>query len=419
LKTVSLTVEADMEPWKTDKWFTSPWCYLPEVRKHDTFPPTIKIHDVTLRDGEQQTAVVFRREEKVAIARQLDSLGVHRLEAGMPAVSEQDKAAIQDIAALGLKAEVFAFSRCIPEEIKVVKACGCSGVVVEIPASDHMIKNAYGWTVDRAMKASIDTTLAAKEAGLYTVFFTIDATRTEVNRFLDIVDQVATEGHMDALTMADTVGGCTPEAVSHVVKQVINRLKKPVEIHCHQDFGLGVANTIAALQAGSSVAHTTVTGLGERAGNVPMEDVVMSLLCLYGIDLGIHTEKFCEVSRFVLDLARVSVPPNRPIVGEKLYEVESGIIAGWIRMARKEHPLEYVPFAPELVGQKPVSIVLGKNSGPPSMEEWCEKLGVTATEEERMAMLKQVKAKSFEKKDLLTADEFREVVERVLQKASV
>ena len=191
-----------------------------------------------------------------------------------------------------------------------MKACGCKGVVVEIPASDHMIKNAYGWTVDRAMKSSIDTTLAAKEAGLYTVFFTIDATRTELSRFLDIVEQVATEGHMDALTMADTVGGCTPDAIRHAVKQVIDRLKKPVEIHCHQDFGLGVANTIAALAAGASVAHTTVTGLGERAGNVPMEDVVMSLLCLYGIDLGIRTEKFCEVSRFVMDLARCR--PSRP-----------------------------------------------------------------------------------------------------------
>src|SRR5712692_3480039 len=174
-------------PWKTDKWFTSPWNFLPEVRKNFSLPSKIKIHDVTLRDGEQQTAVVFRREEKVAIARKLDALGVHRIEAGMPAVSEQDKAAIQDIAALGLKSEVLAFARCIPEEIKVVKACGCKGVVVEIPASDHMIKNAYGWSVDRAMKSSIDATRAAKEAGLYTVFFTIDATRTELSRFLDIV----------------------------------------------------------------------------------------------------------------------------------------------------------------------------------------------------------------------------------------
>src|SRR6266513_3415608 len=301
------------EPWKTDKWFISPWCYLPEVTSKYDFQKNIKIHDVTLRDGEQQTGVVFRREEKVAIARNLDAMGIHRIEAGMPAVSEQDKAAISDIAALGLNAEIFAFARCIPEEIKTVKACGVKGVVVEIPASDHMIKNAYGWSFDRAMKSSIDTTLAAKEAGLYTVFFTIDATRTELNRFLDIVSQVASEGHMDALTIADTLGVVTPEAISVVVPKVIERLKKPVEIHCHQDFGLGVANTIAALQSAASVAPTTVTGLGERAGNVPMEDVVMSLLCLYGKDLGIRTEKFCEVSRFVMDLARVTQPPNRPI----------------------------------------------------------------------------------------------------------
>ena len=407
------------EPWKSDKWFISPWNFLPEVTKKYQFPDTIKIHDVTLRDGEQQTAVVFRREEKVAIARKLDAMGVHRIEAGMPAVSAPDKAAISDIAALGLKAEIFGFSRCIPAEVKVVKECGCKGIVIEIPASDHMIKYGYGWPIERAMKASIETTLAAKEAGLYTVFFTIDATRTELNRFLDIVEQVATEGHMDALTIADTMGGTTPDAVSHVVGTVIDRLKKPVEIHCHQDFGLGVANTLAALAAGASVAHTTVTGLGERAGNVPMEDVVLSLLCLHGRNLGIRTEQFVEVSKFVMELAKVTQPPNRPIVGDKLYEIESGIIAGWVRLARKEQPLEYVPFAPELVGQKPVNIVLGKNSGPPSIEEWCEKLGISATDEEKMAMLMGVKAKSFEKKDLLTTDEFKAIVASVLQKAVV
>jgi isopropylmalate/homocitrate/citramalate synthase len=408
------------EPWKTDKWFISPWCYLPEITKNYSFQKNIKIHDVTLRDGEQQTGVVFRREEKVAIAKQLDALHVHRIEAGMPAVSDQDKAAIQDIANLGLKnSEVFAFARCIPAEIKTVKECGAKGVVIEIPASDHMIKHAYGWSFDRAMKSSIDATRAAKEAGLYTVFFTIDATRTPVDRLLDIVERVATEGHMDAFTLADTMGGCTPDAIYNVVKKAIARLKKPLEIHCHQDFGLGVANTLAALQAGASVAQTTVTGLGERAGNVPMEDVVLALLCMHGVDIGIKTEKFCEVSRFVMDKAGVKQPPNRPIVGDQLYEVESGIIAGWFRLARKDAPLEYVPFAPELVGQKPVNVVLGKNSGPPSMEEWCEKLGLKATDEERMAMLLKVKAKSFEKKGLLTAEDFKAIADSVLQKSAV
>src|SRR5437868_5216294 len=326
------------EPWKTDSWYTSLWNHLPDARKNSKFQKNLKIHDVTLRDGEQQTAVVFRREEKVAIAKKLDAMGIHRIEAGMPAVSEQDKAAISDIAALGLKAEVFAFARCIPEEIRVVKACGVKGVVVEIPASDHMIKNAYGWSFDRAMKSSIETTLAAKEAGLYTVFFTIDATRTELNRFLDIVSQVATEGHMDALTIADTMGVVTPEAIYAVVPKVIDRVQQP---------------------------------------------------------------------------------PNRPIVGDKLYEVESGIIAGWVRLCRAEHPLEYVPFKPELVGQKPVNIVLGKNSGPPSIEEWAEKTGIKITDEERMALLLAVKAKSFEKKDLLTAEEFKEIVAKTLKNAAL
>src|SRR5258705_7554699 len=146
------------EPWKTDRWYTSLWNHLPDARKNNNFQKDLKIHDVTLRDGEQQTAVVFRREEKVAIAKKLDAMGIHRIEAGMPAVSEQDKAAISDIAALGLNADIFAFARCIPDEIKVVKACGVKGVVIEIPPRDHMIKHAYRWSFNPPMKSSTATT---------------------------------------------------------------------------------------------------------------------------------------------------------------------------------------------------------------------------------------------------------------------
>jgi isopropylmalate/homocitrate/citramalate synthase len=404
-----------MNPWKTKKWFTSPWNWLPEVRKPFNFPQTIKLHDVTLRDGEQQTGVVFRREEKVAIAKKLAAMGVHRIEAGMPAVSPQDRAAISDIAALGLKSQIFSFARCVVGDIKAAKECGATGVIVEIPSSDHIIKNAYGWTVDRAMKSSIDATLAAKELGLYTVFFTIDSTRTEVDRLLEIAETVATEGHMDAYTIADSFGGVGPEAVYHVVKKVVKRLKKPVEIHCHMDYNMGVANTIAALQAGASVAHVTVTGLGERAGNVPLEDTVMALKTMYGVEMGIKTEKFCETSKFVLDLAKVTIPGNRPIVGDMLYQIESGIVAGFFRKAREKHPLEYVPFTAAMVGQKPVGIVLGKNSGLPSVQEFCEKLKINATEEQMMAMIPLIKEKSFKKKDLLTEDEFLAIVAKVLK----
>ena len=407
-----------MDPWKTKKWFTSPWNWLPEVRKNLNFPPNIKLHDVTLRDGEQQTGVVFRREEKVEIAKKLAAMGVHRIEAGMPAVSPQDKAAISDIASLGLKSEIFSFARCVVADIKAAKECGATGVIVEIPSSDHIIKNAYGWTVDRAMKSSIDATLAAKEMGLYTVFFTIDSTRTDVDRLLEIAQTVAAEGHMDAYTIADSFGGCTPEAIYHVVKKVVKTLKKPVEIHCHMDFSVGVSNTIAALAAGASVAQVTVTGLGERAGNVPLEDTVMALKTMYGVDLGIKTEMLCEVSRFVLECARVPIPGNRPIVGDMLYQIESGIVAGFFRKAREKHPLEYVPFAPELVGQKPVGIVIGKNSGLPSVQEWCEKLNIDATEEQMMAMIPIIKEKSFKKKDLLDEKEFLAIADKVMSRAA-
>jgi isopropylmalate/homocitrate/citramalate synthase len=404
-----------MTPWKTKKWFTSEWNWLPEVRKPFKFPKKIKLHDVTLRDGEQQTKVVFRREEKVAIAKKLAAMGVHRIEAGMPAVSPQDRAAISDIAALGLKSQIFSFARCVPADIQAAKDCGATGVIVEIPSSDHIIKNAYGWTVDRAMKSSIEATLKAKELGLYTVFFTIDSTRTPPERLLEIAETVAEEGHMDAYTIADSFGGVGPEAVYQVVKKVVKRLKKPVEIHCHMDFNLGVANTIAALQAGASVAQVTMTGLGERAGNVPLEDVVLALKTMYGVDMGIKTELFCETSKFILDLARVTIPGNRPIVGDLLYQIESGIVAGFFRKARAKHPLEYVPFAPELVGQKPVGVVIGKNSGLPSVQEWCEKMNITATEDQMMAMIPLIKEKSFEKKDLLTESEFKTIVEKVLR----
>ena len=403
-------------PWKTDKWFVSPWNFLPTARRGMKFSRKIKIHDVTLRDGEQMTGVVFQREEKVAIAKKLDALGVHRIEAGMPATTPQDKAAIEDICNLGLKAQIFAFSRGIVKDIKTVKECGCQGVIVEIPGSEHFTNNCLGWSMDRAIKTSIEATLAAKEAGLYTVFFTLDATREDPDVLLDRIQQVATEGHMDSFCLPDSFGGVTPAGYYQVVKKAVKRLKKPVEVHCHMDFGLGVANTIYGLAAGAKVAHTTITGIGERAGNVPMEDVVLSLLCLYGVDLGIHTEMMCEVSRFVMERAKVTIPVNRPIVGPMLYDVESGLPASFVRMARDKEPLEYIPFLPEVVGQTPVSIVLGKFSGLANIQDWCERWKLAASEEQMVEIMWLVKGKAYQKKGLLTEDEFKAITDQVLNK---
>ena len=405
------------QPWKTDKWFTSPWNFAPAVRRSLQFPQQIRFHDVTLRDGEQQAGIVLRREEKVAIARQLAKAGVHRIEAGMPAVSAEDEAAIKDIAALDLGPEIFSFARCMPADVALAKQCGVHGVITEIPSSEHIIRNAYGKSLDWAIKSSIETTLAAKEAGLYTVFFTIDSTRTDLNSYLDLIERVATEGHMDALTVADSFGGCAPEAISMVMRVLTARFKKPIEIHCHEDYGLGVANTIAALAAGASVAHVTVSATGERAGNVPLEDTALALKCLYGVETGIHTEELYELSKLVQKLCGFSLPPNRPIVGDRLYDIESGIVTMFHRRCRGVEPLECLPFLPELVGRPGVEIVLGKGSGVANIEEHLERLGLTSSPEQAEAILQQVKSLSIRKKGLLTSEEFEAIASDVLSAA--
>ncbi len=400
-------------PWKTDRWFTSPWNHASEVKATLQFPDKIRIHDVTLRDGEQQTGIVFRRQEKVAIAKKLAEAGVHRIEAGMPAVSSEDEAAIKDIVALGLSSEIFSFARCMPADVKLAKDCGVFGIITEIPSSEHIIRNAYGKTMDWAIKSSIETTLAAKEAGLYTSFFTIDSTRSELEPYMDLIDCVATEGHMDALTLADSFGGCTPEAIGMIVRKLKARFNKPIEIHCHEDFGLGVANTIAALANGASVAHVTVTGTGERAGNVPLEDTVMALRCLYNVDTGIKTEKFYELSKLVQELSGFQVPPNRPIVGDWLYNIESGIVSMFHRRCKSVEPLEYIPFAPELAGRPGVSIALGKGSGVANVEEHLERRGISLPQEQIDAIVARVKQTSIEKKALLSEAEFEQIVQTV------
>jgi len=174
-------------------------------------------------------------------------------------------------------------------DVEMAKKAGCDGVVMEIAANQEFVEKAYAKTYDWAKKAASDATKAAQELGLYTAFFTIDGTRTEINALLDMVEEVATRGHMDSFVLADTFGVATPQAIWAMMKRIKGRFKQPVEAHCHMHFGLGVANTVAALAAGADVAHVTIAGLGEGPGNTPIEDVAMSLKCLYGVDVGLNT----------------------------------------------------------------------------------------------------------------------------------
>ncbi|MBI4609480.1 MAG: pyruvate carboxyltransferase [Candidatus Rokubacteria bacterium] len=404
------------EPWKTDQWFTSPWNFLPEVRRGLTFPTKLQVHDVTLRDGEQQAGVEFTADDKIRIAEALAEAGVHRIEAGLPAVSPEDERAVREIARRRL-GEVWAFSRCMVDDVKRAADCGVAGVVMEIPSSHHLIEQAYRWPIEKAVSLSIEATRFAHEQGLKVSFFPIDATRAGITEYLDLVGRVAKEGHVDAVGLVDTFGVLSPHAVSFFVRKTRERLGVPLETHFHMDFGLGVANTVSAVASGVEVIQTTVTGIGERAGNTPMEETLLTLLTMYGVDTGIHTERFTAISRLVMKLAGVQQPSNRPVVGERLFHVESGIIAGWVRNVGKEIT-EAFPYRPELVGQDEPRIVFGKGSGLDSIAYALDRYGLSATNEEMLAILTEVKSRSLERKGLLDEDEFRALVERVLSKTT-
>ena len=369
---------------------------------------------MTLRDGEQQAGVVFTKQDKIRIASMLNEAGVHRIEAGMPAVSPSDAEAVKAIAHMGLEAEVFSFSRCMVEDVKRAVDTGVTGIIMEVPSSEHIIEYAYRWPVEKAIETTIKATQFAHEQGLYTVFFPIDASRAEMIWYLNLIERIATEGHMDALVLVDTFGVLSPQAVQYFVRRTKERIRKPLETHFHMDFGLGVANTIVALMNGVETVHTTVTGLGERAGNTPMEDLVMALVTLYGIDTGIKYEKLFGLSREICRLAGHAISPNRQIVGEQLFEVESGIIASWYRNLGGNRLTEMFPFLPQVVGQKVPQIVLGKGSGLDSIAIWLDRIEVKASDQEMQQILAQVKRCSLEKKGLLTEEEFREVVGRVV-----
>jgi len=403
-------------PWMTDRWFTSPHNFADEVQQALHFPRQIQFHDITLRDGEQQTGVVFTTDDKIRIAEKLAEVGVHRIEAGLPTVSKADEDAIKAIVRRKLGPKIFAFSRCMVPDIKRAVDCGVEGVVVEIPSSKHIIELAYEWPLQKAIDLSVEATKFAHEQRLQVVFFPIDATRAEPDWFVRLIEEVATHGHMDALVLVDTFGGSSPHAIQYFTRFVQSRIKKPLEAHFHDDFGMAVANTLMALSLGVEVAHVTVSSLGERAGNCALEDLALALLTLYGTDTGLRYEKFRELSKLVQELAGIELPPNRPVVGDLLFKVESGIIATWLARLKDKRPVELFPFHWELAGHAPAEIVLGKGSGRDSILYMLGEMGrVVKPDDPRVdEILARVKDRSLQTKGLLSRDEFRAIADAVL-----
>jgi isopropylmalate/homocitrate/citramalate synthase len=400
------------EIWKTKNWWVSPWNFEGASLKGFKLAKQIKIHDVTLRDGEQQAGIIFSKDDKIRIAEKLAILGVNRIEPAMPVVSSDDEAAVREIVKRKLGPKIFAGCRSIVDEIKRASDCGVDGVTIGAPVSEALLKYGLCWPQERTLQNSIKATLAAKELGLYTAFFPIDASRADSKWYLDFIQKVEREGHFDSLVISDTFGVLSPQGVATFINRVKEITEKPLEIHFHNHFGLAVANTIVGVLSGADIIHTAITGIGEGSGNCCFEEVVMSLLSLYGIGADINYKEIYETSKYVGKIC--GTPANRPIVGEGTYDLETGEGVLFYRNIWPEHATVFFPLLPSFIGHPPPEIVLGKKSGVDSVKLWAEKLSIRLSDEEARKIVVLVKDMAVKFKRLLTENEFREIVESVL-----
>jgi isopropylmalate/homocitrate/citramalate synthase len=345
----------------------------------------IEILDTTLREGEQTPGVVFSLEEKLAIAQALDEVGVHWLSAGFPAVSAEERETALRINRAGLKARIAALARMVPGDIDAAVDCGCELVSLFLGGSDSHLFCKLRLDEERGIEKILSSVSYAKERGVLVAFGVEDFSRTPLARLLRFY-QAAVEAGADQLTFPDTLGILTPTATARLFTLFRALLPVPLVAHFHNDLGLALANTLAALEAGASGVHVTVNGVGERTGNTCLEELALVLKLKYGRDLGLRLDRMAELSRLVHRACGTEPAPHKPVTGRYAFTHESGIhVAGML--ANREC---YQPYPPEIVGRDH-EIVFGKHSGTQGIAALAESAGLSLSESGRKTVLDQVK----------------------------
>lgn len=357
----------------------------------------IRFLDTTLRDGEQTPGVSLGTDEKLAIAQGLDALGVQVIEAGSAMTSAGERLSIKAIADFGLEAEICSYVRAMAEDIDTALDCDVDSVHLVVPVSDLHIETKLRSDRKSVIRKAVEVTEYAKDHGLIVELSGEDASRADQD-YLASLYMAGIEAGADRLAFCDTVGVLVPETAAEIFSR-LSQLGAPISIHCHNDFGMATANTIAALRAGASQAHVTVNGIGERAGNASLEEVVMTLEALYRIDTGIRCQDIYQLSRMVSRMTGIPLAPNKAIVGENAFTHEAGIHVHGLLADTKT----YEPIQPETVGRKR-RIVLGKHAGRASVELALREFGLEATTLQLAQIVARVKELADKGKRVSDAD---------------
>ncbi|MEM2941052.1 MAG: 2-isopropylmalate synthase [Thermoproteota archaeon] len=355
--------------------------YLTEFR----IPDKVVLFDTTLRDGEQTPGVALTSLDKLKIAHQLDMLGVPVIEAGFPITSPGEEEAVKMIVKEGLNAEIAALARSSKQDIEKAASTGVQRIHLFIATSDIHLKKKLQISREEAVKRAIDAIELAKSYGVKIEFSAEDATRTSLDFLVEFYKAVEEAG-ASIIDIPDTVGVATPFAMRSIVGRVHEAVRIPIAVHCHNDMGLAVANTLAGIEGGAVEAHVTVNGLGERTGNASLEEVAVSLKVLYGVETGINFKEIYNTSRLISSITGITIPVNKPIVGENAFSHESGIHTHGIISS----PETYEPIDPEFVGAKR-RLVAGKHAGIHGISAQLMEMGYRLNEEELRKILKIVK----------------------------
>ena len=384
------------------EYYVSPYNQSVDLK----FPKDITIYDTTLRDGEQTPGVCLRTPEKVKIARLLDKLKIHQIEAGFPVVSNEEKRSIKAIVKEDLDAEILVLSRTKKEDIDTAIDCDVDGIITFMGTSDLHLKHKLKMSREEILNVCMKSIEHAKDHGLFVAFSAEDATRTDLD-FLKKLYKKAEDYGADRVHIADTVGAISPQAMTYLVKELRSHLKTGIALHCHNDFGMALSNSIAGLLAGANAVSTTINGIGERAGNTSLEELIMALKLIYDVDLNFNIKIFYELTKLVEELTNMKIPENKPIVGRNVFRHESGIHVD----AVLEEPLTYEPFLPELIGHQR-RIVLGKHSGCRAVRAKLTECGIEVSKDELCKIVERVK-KQREKGKYINDKLFNDIVRSV------
>src|SRR5215831_15946693 len=358
----------------------------------------VRIFDTTLRDGEQTPGVSITPEQKVQIAIKLDELGIDVIEAGFPVVSHGESIAIKKITKQGLKAEICGLARAVRSDIDAAINCDLAYIHTFIATSDIHMQFKLRMNREQVLEKAAWAVEYAKKHGIQVEFSAEDATRSD-RTFLNQVFKAVANAGVDRLDIPDTVGYATSEYIEQIVKEVQSNTELPISMHCHNDFGLAVANSISGINAGAACAHVTINGLGERAGNASLEEFVMALQCLYNRKHNIKTELLYEASRFVSNTMGIIVQPNKAIIGENAFGHEAGIHTHGII----NNPLTYEPISPDLVGRKRW-MQAGKHAGAHGIKAMLEDFGIRPTQKQLQEIVEKQKDLADKGRSITTAD---------------